>query len=213
MGLVEHWRRIRAELPPDWEEARLSVTVPGAAERARAAALLGPASPGRVGDELRFSVHRSGVGVGPERAATLLQKLDEERTRGSLTLLGAAERQPREEAPREALAASWTAELETLPQDWSDLYAEIELTSSDHLDWAALLLAPLNPTRMPDRTAIRFRAARRAGYGASPAMTARCLERLDEAGIPGRLRIIHVLSDTDNVATQGPVWRVSGRAV
>ena len=58
MGLVEQWRRIRAELPADWAEARLAVTVPDQGRRARAAALLGPASPGRLGDELRFSVHR-----------------------------------------------------------------------------------------------------------------------------------------------------------
>ena len=32
-------------------------------------------------------------------------------------------------------------------------------------------------------------------------------------GIPGRLEILRVLSDTDNVGTQGPVWRVAGRSV
>jgi hypothetical protein len=213
MGLVEQWRRIRAELPPDWEEARLAVTVPHPDQRSRAAALLAPASPGRSGDELRFSVYRSGAGVGPERVETLLGKLDEERLRGSIRLLEAAERQPREEAPRESLATAWAAALDTLPADWSDLYGEVALTSTDHLDWAALLLAPVNPTRVPDRTALRFRGARLAGYGASPEMTARCLARLDEAGIPGRLNVLHVLSDTDNVATQGPVWRVAGRAV
>jgi hypothetical protein len=213
MGLVEQWRRIQAELPSDWEEARLAVTVPREDQRSRAAALLGPASPGRLGDELRFSVQRSGTGVGPDRAASLLGKLDEERIRGSLTLLESLERQPREEAPRESLAAGWAEALDALPEDWSDLYAELALTSSDHLDRGALLLAPLNPTRVPDRVALRVRAARRFGYGASPGMVARCLERLDEGGIPGRLAILHVLSDTHNVATQGPVWRVGGRAV
>ena len=44
-------------------------------------------------------------------------------------------------------------------------------------------------------------------------MTARCLERVDEAGDPGRLKILRILSDTHNVATQGPVWRVEGKAV
>ena len=66
---------------------------------------------------------------------------------------------------------------------------------------------------MPDRTAFRFRVARMFGYGASPEMTRRCLERLDAEGIPGRLTVLHVLSDTHNVATQGPVWRVAGKAV
>jgi hypothetical protein len=213
MGLVEQWRRIRAELPSDWAEARLAVTVPDPVRRSRAAALLGPASPGRVGDELRISVHRSGEGVSAERAETLLRKLDEERLRASLTLVEVVAQQPEEERPRESLAAAWARELETLPRDWSDLLCELELMSTDHLAGAALLLAPLNPTRVPDRPALRFRVARRFGYGASPEMTARCLQRLDEAGIPGRLTLLHVLSGTHPVATQGPVWRVAGRSV
>ena len=44
-------------------------------------------------------------------------------------------------------------------------------------------------------------------------MTRRCLERLDEEGITGRLRILRALSDTKAVATQGPVWYVGGKAV
>jgi hypothetical protein len=44
-------------------------------------------------------------------------------------------------------------------------------------------------------------------------MTRRCLARLDEAGINGRLMILWALSDTKAVATQGPVWYVEGRAV
>jgi hypothetical protein len=44
-------------------------------------------------------------------------------------------------------------------------------------------------------------------------MTRRGFERLDEAGIPVRVEVLRVLSDTDNVGTQGPVWRVGGRAV
>jgi hypothetical protein len=100
-----------------------------------------------------------------------------------------------------------------LPPDWSDLYCELELTSSDHLQRAALLLAPVNPARAPGRSAFRFRIAHTFGYGASPQMTARCFERLDQEGIPGRLAVLHALSDTHNVDTQGPVWRVGGKAV
>ena len=212
MRLVEQWRRIQEELPANWDEARLALTVLRAEQRPGAAALLVPASPGRAGDELRLSVHRAG-GVSPERFAKLLSKLDAERIPGTLRLLDTAEQAPQEEAPRPSLAAAWAEALETLPADWSDLYCELELTSSDHLDGAALRLAPINPARVPDRIAFRFRVAHHFGYGASPEMTARCLERLDEAGIPGRLTILHVLSDTHNVATQGPVWRVEGRAV
>jgi hypothetical protein len=44
-------------------------------------------------------------------------------------------------------------------------------------------------------------------------MVRRCLERLDREGVRGSVRILHALSDTDPVATQGPVWYVGGRPV
>jgi hypothetical protein len=212
MRLVEQWRRIAKELPPNWADAHLALSVPRGDERSAAAGLLVPASPGVTGDELRLSVQRAG-GVSPQRFAKLLAKLDEERIRGTLKLLQTGEQEAREDRPRESLARAWTDAMNTLPADWSDLLCELELTSSDHLDGGALLAAPLNPTRVPDRVAFRFRVAHHFGYGASPEMTARCLARLDEAGVPGRLKILRILSDTHNVATQGPVWRVEGKAV
>jgi hypothetical protein len=213
MGLVEQWRRIRSELQQNWGEATLNVSVPRADQRPRAAALLGPAGPGRLGDDLRLSVYRAGGGIGSDQADKLFGKLDEERIRGTLSLVAVDERAQRAEVPREAVAELWDHALASLPADWSDLLCELELTSSDHLARAALLVAPLNPTRVPGRSAFRFRVARRFGYGASPQMTRRCLERLDAEGIPARLTLLHVLSDTHNVATQGPVWRVAGKAV
>jgi len=213
MGLVEQWRRIRSELPDDWGAATLNVTVPRADQRSRAAALLGPASPGRLGDDLRVSVHRAGGGIGPDQAGKLFRKLDEARIRGTVSLVTVDERVEREEAPREALAGAWDRALAGVPADWSDLLCELQLTSTDHLARAALLTAPINPTRVPAQTAFRFRVARTFGYGASPQMTRRCFERLDTEGIRGSLTLLHVLSDTHNVATQGPVWRVAGKAV
>jgi hypothetical protein len=213
MGLVEQWRRIRSELQQNWGEAKLNVSVPRADQRSRAAALLGPAGPGRLGDDLRLSVHRAGGGIGPDQADKLFGKLDDEKIRGTVSLVTVDKRAEPEEAPQGAVAELWDAALATVPADWSDLLCELELTSSDHLARAALLLAPLNPTRVPGRSAFRFRVARRFGYGASPQMTRRCLERLDAEGIPARLTLLHVLSDTHNVATQGPVWRVAGKAV
>jgi catechol 2,3-dioxygenase-like lactoylglutathione lyase family enzyme len=213
MGLVEQWRRIRADLPAEWADARLALTVPDPSQRSRAAALLGPAGPGIAGDELRLTVSRTGGGVGPDQLAKLLGKLDEEEIHGTLQLLEAGERAPRVDAPRLRLADAWAHSVASLPPDWSDLYCELELTSSDYLERAALLLAPVNPARVPGRSAFRFRVAHTFGYGASPQMTARCLERLDQEGLPGRLTILHVLSDTHNVDSQGPVWRVGGRAV
>jgi hypothetical protein len=44
-------------------------------------------------------------------------------------------------------------------------------------------------------------------------MVRRCLARLDEQGIRGTVRILRVLSDTQPVATQGPVWNIGGAAV
>jgi hypothetical protein len=213
MGPVEQWRQIRAELPADWADARLTLTVPNPSQRSRAAALLGPAGPGIAGDELRVTVSRTGSGIGPDQLEKLLRKIDDERIRGTLRLLETGERAPRVEAPRLRLADAWTQAVAALPPDWSDLYCELELTSSDHLQRAALLLAPVNPARVPGRSAFRFRVAHTFGYGASPQMTARSFERLDQEGIPGRLTILHVLSDTHNVDTQGPVWRVGGKAV
>src|SRR5688572_1330301 len=213
MGLVEQWGRIRSELPEDWGEAKLNLSVKRDEQRSRAAALLSPAGPGRLGDDLRVSVHRAGGGIGPDQADKLFGKLDAEKIRGELALVTVGEREARPEAPREQLAEAWGRTLDTLPADWSDLLCELELASSDHLPRAALLAAPLNPTRVPGRSAVRFRAARTFGYGASPEMTQRCLERLDAERIPATLEVLHVLSDTHNVATQGPVWRVAGKAV
>ena len=213
MGVVEQWRSIRSELPEDWGEAKLNLSVAKDEQRARAAALLGPAGPGRLGDDLRVSVHRAGGGIGPDQADKLFRKLDDERIRASLALVTVGEREAREEAPRDAVAEQWDTALASLPADWSDLLCELQLTSTDHLARGALLTAPINPTRVPDRPAFRFRVARQFGYGASPEMTRRCFERLDAEGIPAGLTLLHVLSDTHNVATQGPVWRVAGKAV
>ena len=213
MRLVEQWRRIGSELPAGWSEARLALTLPRSEQRERAAFLLSPASPGHAGETLQFSVKRAGGGIGPDQCAKLLGKLDDEGIRGTLTLLETVEQEHDEEKPNVELATAWAKAVADLPDDWSDLYCELELDSSDYLERAALLLAPINPARVPGRSAFRFRVAHSFGYGASPQMTARCFERVDAEGITGRLTILHALSDTHNVATQGPVWRVAGKAV
>ena len=213
MQLADQWRQIAESLPEDWDEARLDLAPSKPENLARAAALLGPAGPGRLGDRLRISVRRAGGGIGPDQAAKLLGKLGEERIRGTLALVDVRARPQEAPVERSGAADAWAAAVDALPADWSDLYCEAELASSDHLERGALLLAPVNPARVPGRSAFRFRVAQRFGYGASPEMTRRAFERLDEEGIPARLTILHVLSDTYNVATQGPVWRVGGKAV
>ena len=200
-------------LPEGWGDARLSLTIADESRRDLAAALLGPLAPARAGQQIRFFAARHGAGPSPQAVLRALSRLDRERITGTLELVATGEPELRPETARETLAASWDATVAALPADWSDLYAELELFSTDHLERGALLLAPLNPSRYGGRPGFRFRAARSFGYGASPQMVRRCLERLDEEGIRGRLEVLRVISGSRPVATQGPVWRVGGRAV
>lgn len=214
MALAAQWRQIEAHLPDDWGDARLALTVEQEGDCARAAALLAPLNPGHSGARIRFYADRRGGGPRPEAVRRLLARLDEEKIEGRLELVSAGEAEPAPVASRQAsLADAWDAALAGLPEDWSDLYAEVELASTDYLEPAALRLAPVNPARYGGKPGFRFRCARRFGYGASPGMVRRCLERLDEAGIAGEIRILRALSDSKPVATQGPVWLVGGRSV
>jgi hypothetical protein len=216
VSLVAQFRRIEASLPEDWTEARLALITREEGECARAAALLGPANPVRRGRRVRVYTSRHGSGMRPDALRRLLARLDAEGIEAKLELEPVSTRReapPGPEERREALADAWDDLVAGLPDDWSDLYVELELTSTDHLEPAALRLAPVNPARYGGELAFRFRCARRFGYGASPGMVRRCLERLDEAGIPGRIRILRALSDTQPVGTQGPVWLVGGRSV
>ena len=217
MKLARQWREIERGLPSDWPDARLLLRISDPRQAEPAAAMLTPLMPGRSGSEIRCYAARRGAGAGPDAVARLLGRLDREGIKGELELVSTG--QPADptpevqvvEAPR--LAEAWELALSTLPPDWSDLYAEVELTSTDHLERAALLLSPVNPARYGGKPGFRYRVARLFGYGASPAVVRRCLQRLDGDGITGQLVILRVLSDTDPVATQGPVWYVEGKAV
>lgn len=218
MKLADQWSVIEENLPADWEDVRLVVTTEQVDELPRAAQVLGPLNVGKVGAALTFHVRRAGGAQGPEAARRLFGRLDESRTWAHLELSDAHTAAPA--AHRHALAradedvpvaASWDAALAPLPADWTDLLCELEVVSSDYLDRAALLCAPLNPARAAPRLAFTFRCSGRSGYGVSRAMARRCFERLDEDGISGTTRVLRVLSDTDNVDTQGPVWLVGGK--
>jgi len=213
MGLAEQWNGIEKGLDPRWNDARLVLTVDDDAQRKRAAALLAPASPGIRGGAIYFSTARRGAGIGPEAARRLLQRFDEERIRGTLELIASQEAPQEAERLHRSLASDWDAALATLPADWSDLLCEIELTSSDHIEHAALLMAPLNPVQSSHGPGFHFRCAHTFGYGASPGMVRRCLARADSDRIPGNVRVVRALSDTQPVATQGPVWYIEGKAV
>ena len=211
MKLVDQWRAVESRLPANWADARLELRVGDDARCDRAAAVLGAAGAGRSGKRIRFFAARGGAGVGAEGIRRMLRRLDDEGIGGDLELLASGEPVEVPETHRRTLAASWDAALEALPSDWTDLLAEVELRSSDYLERAALHLSPLNPTQYGG-IALRFRAARRFGYGVSAEMARRCLARCDEDGITGEVRILRALSSTYPAYTQGPVWYVGGRA-
>jgi len=232
VALAERSQELLDGLPHGWRRARLELAVDEPDEADRAATILGPAAPGRYGNRFVLNVYGGPerLGTSPDLARRVLRRLDAEGIRGRLRVVAtegteAVEPAPEEYGPTEgyrrqptrptrAMATAWEALTETLPPDWSHLYAEISLDSSDYLERAALLLAPANPLR-PDGapTTLRFRAARVLGYGISAGMARRCLERLDSEGITGRVRVLRVVSEYRPVATQGPVWRIDGRSL
>ena len=211
MRLVEQWNTLEKGLDPRWSDARLSLRIDLDASRERAAALLAPAGPGRSGNTIRFHVTRSGHGIGPEAARRLLGRIDTEGIGGELTLVSADAAEAPAEAARLTLAAAWQAALQALPSDWSDLLAELELSSSGDVDRAAVLCAPLNPIQGTDRPGFRFRCASARGYGASVGMVRTSLGRLDSEDIGGHIRITRVLSDVHPVGTQGATFLVGRR--
>jgi hypothetical protein len=222
VGLAAQWDMIVSQVPSDWRELGVKLRLARPNDVTRAAALLGSLSPGVAGDELHLRATPAGE-AGPRVVRRHLARLDEQGIRGTLELASTdvpaaaeAAAQPEtapSDAPTASLALARDKLVAGLPEDWSDLLAVLELRSSDELAPAALALAPLNPSRHRGSLAFRFRVARRFGYGAAPEMARRCLERLDELGIPGELRLLEVLSDTQPVLTQGPTFVVSDRAV
>ena len=168
---------------------------------------------GRVSSSVRQADAAVVRGASSAAVVRALTRLDDERIGGELTLVATDLASAVETAPRTTAASAWRTELETLPSDWSDAWVEVRFESTDYVEWAALLCAPLNPARTPDGFGFRFRAARRSGYGTSPEMVARCFERLDEQGLSVSVEILRALSETEHVHTQGPVWYVDGKVV
>ena len=211
MPLVDRWNSVERGLDPGWTEVTLSLAIHDDAARSRAAALLGPAGPGVSTKEIHFQVSTQGDGIGPEAARRFLGRIDQEGIRGRLELVASRGVRPEPVEARSSLAAEWMAALEGLPSDWSDLVAELQLDSSADIDRAAVLCAPINPSQLTEGTGFSFRCASEHGYGASAGMAGRCLTRLDEAGIAGRLRITRALSDVHPVGTQGATFVVGRR--
>ena len=222
VGLVAQWDAMVAQLSADWGEVGVRLRLARPEDASRAAALLGALSPGVAGDALHLRVTSAGE-AGPGTVRRLLGRLDAEAIRGTVELGSeqhidrssgtAAEVADSPQRETTTLAAAWDQLVASFVEDWTDLLCLVELRSSDDLAPAALALAPLNPSRHDGTLAFRFRIARHYGYGAAPGMARRCMERLDEQGIPGSLTLLEMLADTQPVLTQGPTFVVSDRAV
>jgi hypothetical protein len=213
VSVAEQYQELQTRLPADWADARFVLDAEDAKRAERAASMLTAFQPGRVGNQVRFSVPRRGGRL--EQARRMLERLDREGIGGTLELVTASEAPPQLDESRAAwppAAEQWDAAAAALPEDWTDVYAQVELASSDFLDRGALLMAPLNPARYGAAAGFRFRVGR-YGYGAAPGMTRRCFERLDSEGIGARVAILHALADTKPVMTQGPVWYLDGGPV
>jgi hypothetical protein len=213
MNLVGQWRELESALPDGWVRVSVELEIRDPGVAAQASALLGPASPYRTGTTLRFSSARDGSATGPDGIARLLRRIDAAGIDGALTPLGSEKPVVRAERAVTTLAESWDKMLSELPADWSDLVAEVRLDSTDYVEHAAVLCIQMNPRRVGERAAFRFRTAHHAGYGVSPEMARRCLERCDSDNIRGSVAILRVLSDTDLVGTQGPVWILDGQTI
>jgi len=213
LNLVDQFNAIVRGVDDDWAELRFDFIVTDASRRERAAALLGPANPGLSRDRIRFAIVQRGPGLAPDAARRLLRRLVREGIDAKLELRSLDRARGAELQKRRSLREQWERALADLPADWSDVYAEVRFDSTDYVEPGALMLAPANPAAYGGPGALRFRCARRFGYGVSPGMAGRCLERCDERGITGEVQILRALSDTYPVGTQGPVWLVGGRAV
>jgi hypothetical protein len=210
VSVADQWNAIGSKLPETWARVSLRLELPDRDAADRVAAQLAPTGPYRIEPAaLQFFVARDGSALGPDAVTRLLRRVDS----GSLSLTGSQAAPEALSRETTSLVASWDAALASLPADWSDAYGEIELTSTDYIERAAVLCIQMNPRRDGVRAALRFRTARNAGYGVAPGMARRCLERCDEESIRGTVTSLRALSDTSLVATQGPVWLLSGKTI
>ncbi len=217
VNLTDRFELIHGRLPRGWTQLPIKLVLADPADADRVATVLSPLSPGRSADGFALRVFAPGQGApGVSAVRRALAQLDGEAIRGRLLAEEATDPEVRPvdvPEPASAMVTRWDAIATALPPAWSDVLVELELDSSGNIDHAALLLGPVNPLLQSGSKAFHFRVARSFGYGASPGMTRRTFERLDEQGVNGSLKVIRVMSDSQPVATQGPVWRIGGRSV
>jgi hypothetical protein len=211
VSVAEQWKTVGSDLPDGWAKATLRLELADEQAADRAAANLGPAGPYRAAPTvLLVTVARDGSATSPDNLERLLRRVPA----GTLSVSGSQAAQERVESRTHLpLTSSWDAAVAGLPADWSDVYAEIQLTSTDFVERASVLCIQCNPRRDGQRAAFHFRCARTKGYGVSPEMARRCFERCDEEGITGSVTILRVVSGSRHVATQGPVWLSAGRTL
>ena len=215
MRLVEQWSELQEALPQGWQRTAVTLELENADDADRAAVVLGPAAPWRVGSRFRIDVVRQAgpVGADPGLVERMLARLGAEGIGGRLKVAAAPVTDAKEVSTRRSLAEDWQELVDALPPDWSHALVRLALSSSDYVDRAALLLAPANPQLVDGRSTLQIRAANTVGYGVASEMLRRCLERLDHEAITGRIEIVQTVSDAHPVATQGPVFRLDGRSV
>ena len=216
MRLVEQWSELQEALPQGWQRTAALLELANGDDADRAAVVLGPAAPWRVGLRFRIDVVRRAGSVGADAGLVerMLARLDAEGIAGRLELAAADDVDPAPEiSTQRSLAEEWEDLVDALPSDWSHALVRLKLDSSDYVDRAALLLAPANPQLVDGRSTLQIRVANRVGYGVASEMLRRCLERLDHEAITGRIEIVQTVSDAHAVATQGPVFRLGGRSV
>ena len=148
--------------PRTGREARLNLSVAKDEQRARAAALLGPAGPGRLGDDLRVSVTAPAAASAPTRRTKLFGKLDDERIRaharaGRRSASGSRARRRRASQLADAVGRGASRACR---RTGATCYCELQLTSSDHLARAALLTGAdqSDPRAGPQRLPLPRRA-------------------------------------------------------
>ena len=211
MSVAQQWNTIGSELPEGWARAQLRLELRDRDAADKAAAMLGPAGAYRAAPTvLLFHVARDGTATSPDNLTRLLRYVPV----GTLSLSG-SQAAPQVTAKREitALTESWDRAIAGLPADWSDLFVELQLTSTDFIERASVLCIQCNPRRDGQRAALRFRCARVQGYGVSAEMARRCLERCDAAGISGSILVLRAVSGSRHVGTQGPVWLADGKTL
>ena len=217
--LVDQWAALERRLPIDWETIGLRLSTEQPDEVGEAARVLGPMNVGRVGDQLAVTVRRAGGASGPEAARRLFGRLDQARIWCLLEQDEIGVREP--DVATSAAATAGGAGRRGVGRGSRRAPLGLErpaLQPRARIQRPAAARRAALRSRQPDaRRAMpwRSRSAARAatGYGVSPVMARRCFERLDAEGIEGEVSVLRVVSDTDNVATQGPVWYVGGKVL